>query len=100
MIGWARYGYHKKCAETHYAELEFLHSVRSMGSVLRFILPGARNIDVLFFTLRWARCGYHKKRAETCYVVLVFLHLVRSVGSVLWSGASGAQNIDTLFFML
>jgi hypothetical protein len=37
-LGWDRYGFDKKCVETRYVELVFLHPVRSAGHVVH---PGA-----------------------------------------------------------
>jgi hypothetical protein len=36
MFRWDRYGFHKKCARTRYAELVFLHPVESVGHVVHF----------------------------------------------------------------
>jgi hypothetical protein len=41
MLGWAQYGFHKKCAGTHYAKLVFLHLVGSVGYVLHSDASGA-----------------------------------------------------------
>jgi hypothetical protein len=36
MLGWDRYGFHKKCAGIHYAELVFLHLMGYVGHVVLF----------------------------------------------------------------
>jgi hypothetical protein len=77
MLGWNRYGFHKKRARTRYNELVFWHPVRSTGSV-HSGASGVRNINALFFTL------------VTHYGELGFFHPVGSVGHVVHSGASGA----------
>jgi hypothetical protein len=41
MLGWDRYGFDKKCADTCYAALVFLHLVGSMGHILHSIASGA-----------------------------------------------------------
>jgi hypothetical protein len=43
------YGFCKKCAGTRYAELVFLHLVRSVGHVVHCGASGVRNVDALFF---------------------------------------------------
>jgi hypothetical protein len=88
-LGWDRYGLHKKRAGPRYAELVFLHLVRSVGHVVHSVTSGARNIDTLFFLFGWDRFGFNKKHARTRYVEVVFLHLVRSAFHVVDSSASG-----------
>jgi hypothetical protein len=73
---WDRYKFHKKCIETPYAKLVFLHPVVSMGHVVDSGASGARNIDALFFMLRWDWCGFHKERVRTCNIKTVFMHPV------------------------
>jgi hypothetical protein len=51
ILGWDWYGFHKKCAGTHYAELVFLHLVGSVGHIVYFGASGVQNIDTLFFML-------------------------------------------------
>jgi hypothetical protein len=85
MLGWARYGFNKKCIGTHYDELEFSHPGGSAGHVVHSAASEARNL-----LLGWARCGFHKKRCGTRYAELVSLHLVGSAGHVVHSDASEA----------
>jgi hypothetical protein len=62
----------EKAAKTLYAELMFLHLVKSLGHVVHSGVPTPQNIDALFFMLRWARCDFHKKRVKSRYAELVF----------------------------
>jgi hypothetical protein len=55
LFGWARCGFHEKCARTSYVEFIFLHLVRSAGHVVHFGASMEQNIDTLFFLLGWAR---------------------------------------------
>jgi hypothetical protein len=45
MLGWERYGFHKKPAETRYAKLVLLHLVGSMGHIVNYGASRVRNID-------------------------------------------------------
>jgi hypothetical protein len=100
MPGWARSGFHKKRARTHYAALMFLHPVGSMGHVVHSGVFEAQNVDTLFFMHRCVRCGFHKKRVGTLCTELVFLHPVGYVGHIVHSSASRPQNVDAQLFML
>jgi hypothetical protein len=60
MLGWARFGYHKKHARTRYTEVVFLHSAQSTGHVVRSGASRAQNVDALFFLLKRARFRSHK----------------------------------------
>jgi hypothetical protein len=41
MLGWARWGFHEKCAGTRYAELMFLHPVGVAGHIVQSAESGA-----------------------------------------------------------
>jgi hypothetical protein len=90
ILGWDRYGFHKKRTGTHYVELVFLPLVGSMDRVVHSVASGMRNVGSLFFMLGWDRYEFHKKRVGTHYAELVFLHPVRSSGHIVHSSASGA----------
>jgi hypothetical protein len=66
----------KKCTETQYTDLEFVHPMGSAGHVVQSGTFGPQNVDVLFFMLGWDRYGFNKKRVRTHYAELVFLHLI------------------------
>jgi hypothetical protein len=51
MLGWAWYGFNKKCIGTRYTELVFLHPVGSSGHVVHSHVFAPPNIDALFFVL-------------------------------------------------
>jgi hypothetical protein len=90
MLRWDRYGIHKNCVGTRYAELLFLHPVGSAVHVVHFGASKDRIIDKLFFKLSWDRYGFDKKRFRTRYVELHFLHLVGSAGHIVHFVACGA----------
>jgi hypothetical protein len=88
MLRWARIGFHKKGAETHYVELVFLHPMGFAGRVVYFGVFGAQHVDELFFMLGMAWCGFHKNRAGTRYTELAYLHPVGTAGHIVHSSAS------------
>jgi hypothetical protein len=100
MLRWSKCGFHKKHAETRYAELVFWHPVGSAGYVVYSDASAVRNIDALFFMLGFDRYRLHKKHAVIRYAKLVFLHPVGSAGHVVHSVCPGCQNVDALFFLL
>jgi hypothetical protein len=89
-VGWDRFRFNKKRASTRYAELVFLHPVRSAGHIVHSGAPGARNDDAHFFMFRWDRFRFNKKHDGTRSDELVFSHPVVSAGHVVHSGAFGA----------
>jgi hypothetical protein len=44
MLGWDRYGFHKKCTETRYAELLIFYPVGSVGHAVHSGAFGVRTI--------------------------------------------------------
>jgi methionine aminopeptidase len=96
MLGWDRFGSHKKRTMIRYVKLMFLHLVGSVGHIVHSGSSRAQNVDTLFFIPGWAQCKSHKKRIETRYTKLVFLHPVGSMGHVVHSGASSARNEHTI----
>jgi hypothetical protein len=86
----ARCSFHKKRAETRYANVVILHPVGSVGHVVHSGASRAQNVYILFFKLGWARCCFHIKHVGTRYTKLVFLHPVGSVGYTVHSDTSGA----------
>jgi hypothetical protein len=53
MTGLARCGFHKKRTGARYAEIVFLHRMRTVGPVVNSGASGVQNIDILFFLLGW-----------------------------------------------
>jgi hypothetical protein len=90
MLGWDRYGFDKKRAGTHYAELVFLHPVGFVGHVILSYASWAGNMKELYFTHGWERYGFDKNRTGTHYAELVFVHPVGYGGHVVHFDASGA----------
>jgi hypothetical protein len=100
MLRWDQYGFDKKRAGTHYAELVFLYPVGSTGHVVQSGATGTQNVDALFFMLAWPRYGFHNKRVGRCYAELMFLHPNGSTGHLVHSGTSRVRTVDALFFVL
>jgi hypothetical protein len=90
MLGWDWYGFLKKCAETCFADLLFLHPIGSMGHIVHSEAFRARNVNALFFILRWDRYRFNKKRVRTHYAKIVILHPVGSAGHVVHNVSSRA----------
>jgi hypothetical protein len=87
MLGWARCGFDKKHVGARYAELVFLHPVRSVGNVVHSIASRESKVDTLFFMLGWHWYGFNKKCTWTRYANSMFLHLVVFAGHVVHSDA-------------
>jgi hypothetical protein len=71
-----QYGFNKKHAGTCYDKLVFLHPVGSAGDIVYSGVPGAQNVNALFFLFRCDRFGFSKMRTGRHYTKLVFLHPV------------------------
>jgi hypothetical protein len=64
MLGWALCSFHKKRTGTRYAELAFLHLVRTAGHIVHSGASGMQNVNTLYFMLGWAECGFVTPRSE------------------------------------
>jgi hypothetical protein len=58
MLGWYRYGFHKKRIGITYAALVFWHLMGYEGHRAHCGASGAKNIDALVFMLGWDRYGF------------------------------------------
>jgi hypothetical protein len=89
ILGRAWYGFHKKRAGTHYAELVLLFPVGSVGHVVPlWCIRGMKRRHTVFHA-RVGSVWFHQKCAGTQYVKLVFLRPLGSGGHVVHFGASG-----------
>jgi hypothetical protein len=93
MLGWGRYGFHKKRARKRKVKLVFLHLVGFAGHVLHSDAFGLQNVDALFVMLGCDHYGFNKKEARTRYAELVFLHPVGSAGDIVHSGAVSMKSV-------
>jgi hypothetical protein len=115
MLGWDRYGFHKKCDGTRYAKLVFLHPVQ---------IPEKARWDTLHRTCIFESSGIYRSRSafiasgRTIFHAWVgpvwipetkrgdmlcqncVLHSVGSASHVVPSVAFGALNVDPLLLML
>jgi hypothetical protein len=48
ILGWARIGFHKKCAGTRYIDLLFLHPMGSAGHVVHSVHSGCETVTHYF----------------------------------------------------
>jgi hypothetical protein len=90
MLGWGRYGFHKRHTGRRYAKLVFLYPVGSVGHVVLSGVSGAENVDTLVLMLQWDRYKFHNKCVGTRYDELVILHLVGAIAHIVHSDVFGA----------
>jgi hypothetical protein len=64
VLGRDQYGFDQIFIRTRYAELLFLHPVRSVGHVVHSSASGLQNADILFFMLGWDQYGSHNSVLE------------------------------------
>jgi hypothetical protein len=97
MLWWDRYGYHKKCAGTCYAELVFLHPVGSMGHVVHSCIWGAKHRCTIFHCrvdlVRFPFKAHQDTVQQTC---------VFAFGGICWSHSAfgciwGVKRRRTIF---
>jgi hypothetical protein len=62
----------KKCVETRYVVLVFLHPVRSVGHIEWSIMSEAQNVDALFFMLEWVWVDRTKSTSRQVMLNLYF----------------------------
>jgi hypothetical protein len=99
MLGWDRYGFYKKHVGTCYAELVFLHPVRSAGHVMHSAHLG-RATSEHYFSCSSSYGTYSTKSTtgrgilNLCFCIQWDLRAWRAFYM------SGAQNVDALFFSL
>jgi hypothetical protein len=53
LLGWDRFGFHKKRIGTLYTKLVFLDPMVSAGHVMHSGASGAQNVDAVFILLVW-----------------------------------------------
>jgi hypothetical protein len=70
MLRWNQYAFHKKCVGTRYAELVFLHPVRSAGHVVHSGGPRREMSQTYFHArvgpVRFAQKGHLDTLHQTC----------------------------------
>jgi hypothetical protein len=96
MLWWTQGSFLKNHVGTSYAEVVFLHPVRSACHVVHFSVFEVPNLDALFFMLMWSRCDLHTERWDTLHGICVFasggICRPRSVFRCVW-GAKRRCNI-------
>jgi hypothetical protein len=48
MLGWGRYGFHKKRARIRFPELVFLHPMQSAGHIVHYGASKVQNVNAVF----------------------------------------------------